>query len=125
MKNSWGQELKVGSVIYRGARKGNSSEYKVGVVESIKNDKPRVKWLFQSYTRWVRIDGELVSIPYAHKFGKGSSGSPSVDGLVVVDFDLDELERKADFFKQFDRDTEFMSMKEFKDALDNHRVDTI
>lgn len=121
MKNAWGQEIKVGSLVYRGARQGNSSEYKMGVVESLKPGKPpRVKWMFESTVRWIRVDGESVCIPYAWKMGRASSGSPSADSLVVVDFDLQELERRADFFKQLVRDTEFMSIEEFNNALDNH-----
>lgn len=118
MFNSWGQELKVGSVVYRGARQGNSSEYKVGVVESLKPGKPpRVKWQFESSTKWIRVDGEQISVPSIYKMSRPSSGSPSIDSLVVVDFDMDELERRAEFFKSIGRDTEFSSLQEFNIAL--------
>jgi hypothetical protein len=123
MKNSWGQEIKVGDVVYRGARQGNSSEYKAGVVESLKTGKPpRIKWLFESYTMWVRIDGELVSVPYAYKMKKPSMGSPSLESLIVVDFDIEELERVADFFRNLNRDIEFMSLQEFEHARDSHQI---
>ncbi len=122
MINSWGQEIKVGSVVYRGARQGNSSEYKVGVVESLKPGKPpRVKWMYESSARWVRVDGKQVLVPSIWAMGN-SSGSPSPDSLVVVDFDLDELKRRAEFFKSIDRDTEFFSMEEFSNALTTFHV---
>lgn len=121
MKNSWGQDIEVGSLVYRGARQGNSSEYKMGVVESLKPGKPpRVKWLFESYSKWIRVDGQQVSVPYAYKMNRASSGSPSADSLVVVDFDLQELERRYDFIKSIDQNAEFSSMQEFETARENH-----
>lgn len=123
MKNSWGQEISVGSVIYRGARKGNSSEYKVGVVESLKPGKPpRVNWKFESSVKWIRIDGEQVSVPSMYKMRRPSSGSPSADSLVVVDLDIEELERRSEFFKSIDRDFSFRSTQEFEHALETFNV---
>ncbi|QNN99199.1 hypothetical protein SEA_FAUST_102 [Streptomyces phage Faust] len=115
MFNSWGQRLEEGSVVYRGARQGNSSEYKVGVVESLKPGKnPRIKWRFEATVRWIRIDGEQVLVPCI--WSMNSAGSPSIDGLVVVDFDLDELERRAQFFKSING-VAFNSLQEFNVAL--------
>lgn len=122
MKNSWGQEIEVGSVVYRGARQGNSSEYKVGVVESLKPGKPpRVKWQFESTVQWIRVDGEQVLVPAIWKM-RSSAGSPSPDSLVVVDFDLDELDRRAEFHKSVNRDSQFFSMEEYQTALDTFQV---
>jgi len=57
MQNGWGQEIKVGDVVYRGARQGNSSEYKLGVVQSVNPGKnPRVKWIFESSIKWIQVD---------------------------------------------------------------------
>lgn len=121
MFNSWGQELKVDDVVYRGARQGNSSEYKVGVVESLKPGKPpRIKWMFESSTKWIRVDGTQVSVPSIFKMRRPSAGSPSIDSLVVVDFDIKELERRAQFYGSVDRDVTFSSMQEFESALQNH-----
>jgi hypothetical protein len=122
MKNSWGQEIEVGSVVYRGARQGNSSEYKVGVVESLKPGKPpRVRWHFESTVQWIRVDGEQVLVPAIWKIGN-SAGSPSLDGLVAVDFDLEELARRAEFHKTVNRDSNFFSMEEYQVALDTFQV---
>lgn len=120
MFNSWGQELKVGSVVYRGARHGNSSEYKVGVVESLKPGKPpRINWKFEATGRWIRIGGQQVFVPCIYSIK--SSGSPSVDGLVVIDFDLDELNRRSEFFKSING-VEFFSLQEFNIALATFQV---
>lgn len=118
MKNSWGQELTVGAVVYRGARDGNSSEYKVGVVQSLKVGKPpRVKWMYEASVRWIRVDGEQVRVPSLWKM-TNSSGSPSLESLIVVGLDIEELERQAQFYKSFDADMDFSSMQEFEHALE-------
>lgn len=117
MKNSWGQTLKVGDVVYRGARQGNSSEYKVGVVESLKQGKPpRIRWKYEASVQWVRIDGEQVRIPSLWKMDSG--GSPSLESLIVVDLDIEELERQAQFYKSFNGNVNFSSMQEFEHALE-------
>ena len=119
MRNCWGQKIEIGSVVYRGARQGNSSEFKLGTVESIKNRKPRVKWMFESGTRWIRIDGEMATIPYVYKMRRESFGNPSVEGLVVVDMNLEELERQSQFFSTLDRESEFRSWQEYEDVLES------
>lgn len=121
MKNSWGQTLKVGDVVYRGARQGNSSEYKVGVVESLKPGKPpRIRWKYEASIQWIRIDGEQLRLPSLWKMD--SAGSPSIESLVVVDLDIEELERQAQFYKSIDRDVNFSSMQEFNHALETFRL---
>lgn len=121
MKNSWGQTLKVGSLVYRGARQGNSSEYKVGLVESLKPGKgPRIRWKYEASIEWVRIDGEQIRVPSIWKID--SAGSPSLESLMVVDLDIEELERQAQFYKSFDGNVNFSSMQEFENALETFRL---
>lgn len=124
MRNSWGQEIKVGDVVYRGARAGTTSEYRVGVVESLKPGKnPRIKYLFESSIKWIHVNGDYVSTPSIWKPSRSSSGSPTIESLVVVDFNLDELERRAEFFKKLDKDFNFNSWNEFYEALESYRAE--
>lgn len=123
MQNGWGQEIKVDDVVYRGARQGNSSEYKLGVIQSVKPGKnPRVKWIFESSIKWIHVDGDYVSTPSIWKPSRSSSGSPSLDSLVVVDFVLEELERRCAFFAELDKDFNFRSWEEFYKELENYRA---
>ena len=87
MLNWLGQDVKVGSVVFRGARQGNSSSHKIGVVESIneKTRKARVAWKYECGGQWIRPDGDkmyFVESPY--KLSGKSKGSPDVGPLVVV-----------------------------------------
>lgn len=120
MKNSWGQEISNGTLVYRGARLGNGSEYKLGEVVSIKDGKPRIKWLFRANTRWINVDGNLVSVPYVYEVNGGGLGTPSVEGLVVVDFDIEELRRQVSFHNSIDRDVRFRDKNEYEEALDSY-----
>lgn len=84
MKNWLGQEIKVGDVVYRGARDGNSSSYKIGVVQKVGTDVARVKWIAAAGSRWVghrTNDKGSITVPRR----VDSSGSPSIDSLVVLD----------------------------------------
>lgn len=118
MKNSWNQEINVGSVVYRGARLGNGSEYKMGVVISIDGEKPRVEWKFKAYGRWINANGQRHHVPHMYEC-QSSKGFPSLDSLVVVDFDVNELERQARFHKSINHDTDFRSLEDYYDALNN------
>lgn len=121
MKNSWGQELEIGSVVYRGARLGNGSEYKLGVVCNIKNGKATVEWKYTANSRWINVDGELVVVPYLYEH-RASKGTPSIESLIVVDLDFDELSRQASFHKIIDRNMKFNSIQEYKDAFASFSV---
>lgn len=119
MKNSWGQEITVGTVVYRGARLGNGSEYKLGVVVSTKNGKATVQWKYRASTRWINVDGELVIVPHLWEH-RDSKGTPSLESLIAVDIDMKELERQASFHKSIDRDVRFRSLQEYEEALDSY-----
>ena len=67
--NWLGQELTVGSKVYRGARDGNTSSFKVGVVTKLAPF--TVNWLFEP--GW---EGSAVSRP--------STGRPSPGTVVLV-----------------------------------------
>lgn len=94
MRNWLGQELGVGDVVYRGARDGNSSTFKVGTIIYIKDEKaPRVKWRYEDGGVWFNIapdDPESLR-PRKHfnvsspRVIKDSQGSPTRDSLVRID----------------------------------------
>lgn len=72
MRNWFGQEIKVGDWVYRGAADRGGSVYKIGRVKTIKPGKnPRVDWVF------VGRNNRLCS--------HVGSGNPGVDSLVVLD----------------------------------------
>jgi hypothetical protein len=95
VKNWLGQTLDVGSPVYRGARQGNSSEYKVGIIESISNGKARVAWKFELGILWETVDRGAKyadgSIRYDRDFVAyvprklDSKGSPGLDSLVALE----------------------------------------
>jgi hypothetical protein len=94
--NWLGQTLEVGSYVYRGARDGNTSTFKLGIITKmtpVKNGKARVKWIatYGSYRKpkmddpWHRESGAIEI--------KDSSGSPDLDSLVLLPQDiLDNIE---------------------------------
>jgi len=80
VKNWLGQEIEVGSLVYRGARDGNTSSFKVGRVISIPEGKsPRVEWLIEP--GWHK-DSRFRKSGWG---SKTSYGSPSIDTLVLID----------------------------------------
>ncbi|AXH49236.1 hypothetical protein HWB76_gp166 [Streptomyces phage Blueeyedbeauty] len=122
MKTVWGQEVSVGTLVYRGARSGSSSEYKVGVVQSFSKGKPRVNWLYEQSGKWFWIGDERVWYAYPSAL-KNSFGSPAPESIVPIDVDLEELERQSGFFEQLKYDTKFVDQSEFDYAFDNWRND--
>lgn len=74
MKNWLGQELEVGTVVYRGARDGNTSSFKIGVIRKMSLDKaPRVEWIAESWVKWTGDLREPCPRELTNAFG-----SPSV-----------------------------------------------
>lgn len=65
MKNWLGQDIEVGSIVYRGAREGNTSSYKVGRVLEVRPERAKVT------VQW---------------FGDGI-GRPGVHTVVLIDPD--------------------------------------
>lgn len=65
MRNWLDQDIKVGSVVYRGARDGNTSEFKVGKVLKVDEVKGtvRVAWEYQpGYRGGVRIYKQVGTV---------------------------------------------------------------
>lgn len=117
MLNTWGQEISIGSVVYRGARSGSSSEYKIGVVQSFSKDKPRVNWLFANSGRWLNIGGKKQYHPHPYALETGSYGTLSIESIVLVDVDLEEIARIADFFSKIGYKYEFNSIAHLNEEL--------
>lgn len=86
MKNWLGQEIEQGTVVYRGARSGNSSIFIIGVVMDVieENRKARVDWKYFQDTLWISSSpGNRYRINYP---GTTSAKSTlSIDTLVVTD----------------------------------------
>jgi hypothetical protein len=122
MKNVWGHDIQVGSVVYRGAREGSSSSYKIGVIHSLKSGKPpRVHWLFEAAHVWITMGDESYLVSYPDKL-KNSFGSPIAESLVLINVDMDELERKSDFFNALEHYPKFRDKQEFEDARDSWEI---
>jgi hypothetical protein len=88
--NWLGQTIKVGSLVYRGAREGNTSSYKVGIVEKITERQQsgygsdyiaRVNWRFAPGL-WFKGQGfgsEKVV------YSQNTYGSPDLNTVVLID----------------------------------------
>ncbi|MGY1896185.1 hypothetical protein [Nocardia gipuzkoensis] len=94
MRNWLGQDIKVGAIVGRGARDGNTSSFKVGRVLALNEDKrtARIHWLHEpglirrrdDEGRWVRLD-QTERKAVTTWSGKPSIGSPDIDTLFVLD----------------------------------------
>lgn len=80
--NWMGQEIFVGDYVFRGARDGNTSSFKVGRVLSINAEKKtaRIEWLFEPSYDWKQKEH------YVHRI-VDTKGSPSIDTLCLISFD--------------------------------------
>ncbi|QFG09445.1 hypothetical protein I5H08_gp042 [Mycobacterium phage Yuna] len=73
MAFSWaGQQIEPGAVVWRGARDGNTSTFKIGRVLACDGGKARVQWVAEQ--GWGG-DARLLN----------SKGSPSIDSLALID----------------------------------------
>lgn len=102
--NWLGQEILPGTVVYRGAREGNSSSYKVGVVESVKLGTARVAWKFCPGQRFrpSAVPGARHDTLRPTVARMESKGSPGIDSLVVLDdYHLVRLEQIATLADQW------------------------
>lgn len=89
MENWLGQDINDGDFVYRGARDGNTSSYKVGVIKSINVDKgtARVNWQFAPGHMWQRNRfNDEVLVAFVERID--SNGSPTIETLVKVDQDV-------------------------------------
>lgn len=70
LRNWTGQKFRVGDHVWRGARDGNTSTYKIGTIVRLMPDKGKVtvEWLSDEYG--LRLE---------------STGSPSIDSLTLFD----------------------------------------
>lgn len=74
MAFNWaGQRIEPGAVVWRGARDGNTSSFKVGRVEAVNGGEARVRWI--AYHGWGG----------ARLLGEKSVGRPSIDSLALID----------------------------------------
>lgn len=78
--NWLGDEFKVGDWVYRGARQGNSSEYKVGEVTKVDDKGVQVHWRYAPTYVWSGDYTDAVRI--AH--GLDNKGRPDVNSLVLL-----------------------------------------
>ena len=79
--NWMGQDIFVGAYVFRGARDGNTSSFKVGKVLSINAEKKiaRIQWLFEPGYDWKQKE------QYVNKID--TKGSPSIDTLCLISVD--------------------------------------
>lgn len=108
MRNWAGQEIKVGSVVWRGARDGNSSTFKIGVVEKLNSTtgRPTVKWMYTHGRYWL-VERHIPKrawdfLPRVIRLS--SKGSPDPDSLAVIDMDLAYLEEACDDWEKLNED---------------------
>lgn len=82
MRNWLGQDIQPGMYVYRGARGGNHSSFKIGQVEKLNSGKGTVKvrWLVEPSGVFTKDRGWVNSVRYM-----GSMGNPSINTLVSVD----------------------------------------
>lgn len=120
--NAWGQELRVNTFVYRGSRLGNSSEFKAGVIESFKDRNPRVRWLYRANTRWISFNGKRQAVPFVYEIEKSNGGYPSVDSLIVPDFNIEYLQHLVEVHKNFPKDADFVSFDEYYEFLRNFQI---
>jgi len=89
MRNWLGQDITTGTLVYRGARRGDTSEYKIGRV--LDDSKMRVHWLLSTgrgVTNRVNDNWEVVRDLKVSNMD--SKGNPSLDSLVVLPQDVND-----------------------------------
>ena len=97
MINWLGQMLEVGDAVYRGAREGNGSTYKVGFVSKLNEDtqKVTVTWLYEPGNKWIKEDvhqlrlvTQTVPCPVRTGYKLPSVGTSNVNTLVQIDWSV-------------------------------------
>lgn len=100
VRNWAGMEIDAGSIVWRGARDGNSSTFKIGrvrKVDPLKNT-ATVEWLFTEGYSWQydKLDDvEKTYIPNIIRLYP-STGTCTVNSLVPLDVNTDHLENLVD-----------------------------
>lgn len=87
--NWLGQDIEVGSYVYRGAREGNTSTFKIGIVSKIDPVKNSVRVAWHVESPWsdqtdVYMSGNHFVLPFPRYRQLTTSGTPSIDSLVVI-----------------------------------------
>ncbi|QDH85100.1 hypothetical protein SEA_DARDANUS_63 [Gordonia phage Dardanus] len=84
MKTWTGQYLMEGHTVGRGARDGNTSTFRLGVIERLIEDKGKVRvhWLYERRTKWVGERPDREAVEYAHEVD--SHGTCDVHSLFHV-----------------------------------------
>lgn len=91
MRNWLGQKIAVGDVVGRGARDGNSSSFKLGVVDAIDDKGVRVHWLYEKCVRWVRdsrLDSKDLGRAIVVPCRLDVKGRPDIDSLFRLTWDM-------------------------------------
>lgn len=88
MKNWVGQEIMPGDLVYRGARKGDSSEFKIGKVKSIDYSMrtAKVNWLWKPAVIHNKADR-------SHEWGVvkiDSTGTSTIDSMVLMSDNIED-----------------------------------
>lgn len=130
MKNWLGQDILPGSVVYRGARDGNSSSYKVGAVQTIKANKVRVDWKYTYTSLWEHVDRGAKNYDGSTRLDRDfvayvpwkihSGGSPGIDSLIALpNYDLVRLDAIYALVQEWNdrKDTNPMTKEEFLDRM--------
>lgn len=113
VKNWLGQDIEVGSVVGRGARAGNTSDFKIGVVTKVSPDKEKVSvaWKYESARagRWVdtgKMNWQGRPSQNYEAFGYcpykiDSVGHPSIEGVFLLSqSDLDVAEKMHALYEE-------------------------
>jgi hypothetical protein len=113
MYNWLGQKIEVGTVVGRGARDGNSSTFKIGVVDQVDEikDKARVQWKYDSTKvantiknpigTYMHFDYEHLGYGPTEYWVGGSKGWCTPESLFVLDSELlDRAEKLVEIVKE-------------------------
>lgn len=103
MRNWLGQDIEVGSWVYRGGRRGSGSEFKAGKVKKMPEGKaPRVDWIFAPMSNGTKL------------YESRSAGNPTFESLVKLDDALSaRLDIMNDAMLEFDEQVPPIEYDEF------------
>lgn len=112
MLNWLGQDIQPGDIVYRGARQGDGSSFRVGEVKKINEEsrKVTVKWTWEGST--LSVCHAPSTADYREKYESTytlpggtenefpSAGSPTIDSVIKIDPSvLDFLKKQAQLIK--------------------------
>lgn len=126
LRNWFGQDIQVGDVVFRGARAGNNSDFKIGVVEKLVakdghgTRRVKVNWKYSQGYFWNKSpDVPNVEAPDRSAVRPNDySGTVGVDTLVKISKDdLDRAGAIRGLVNEFYQTS--MTAKELEAALDS------